>query len=333
MVHRLRSYALLLVAVMAVGTVGYHVIEGASGWDAFYMTVITLTTVGYREVFPLSTAGEAFTVLVLAAGVGLLLITATELARGIVEGELQSFLGQTRRSRMLEKLSGHEIVCGWGRMGQAVVDELRRARRQVVTVEKHVDKLRQLDAAGLLFVAGDATEEAVLRRAGVERARGLVACLNDDAHNVYTVLTARSLNPNLFIVARASEPGAEARLLRAGADRVMNPYRLGGARLAHMLAKPGVVDFLDVSLQADGGEQLVLEQLAVAQEGPLAGRSLAEVDLRRRFRVAVVSVQRGADMIPNPDPEMRLEAGDLLVVLGTRGDLDAFERGAAPAQP
>jgi len=328
-VHRLRRYIVLLVAVMVLGTVGYHALEGAPLWDAFYMTVITLTTVGFHEVFPLSTRGQVFTVLLLAGGFGVILVTATELARGIVEGELRGLLGQTRRSRMLDKLSGHEIVCGWGRMGQAVVDELRRARREVVTVEKHPDKLQQLDAAGLLYVAGDATEEAVLRRAGVERARGLVACLNDDAHNVYTVLTARSLNPALFIVARASEPGAEARLLRAGADRVMNPYRLGGTRLAHMLAKPGVVDFLDVSLRAEGGEQLVLEQLAVAPTGPLAGRSLAEVDVRRRFRVAVVSLQRGATLIPNPDPQMRLEAGDLLVVLGTRGDLDAFERGAA----
>ncbi len=331
MTRRLFRYGLLLTAVVAFGTCGYHLVEGASLWDSFYMTVITLTTVGYREVFPLSRAGEAFTVVLLAVGIGLLLTAATELARGIVEGELRSVFGVNRRSRMLERLQNHEVVCGWGRMGQAVVEELVRARRQVVAVERHPDRLRELEAQGLLHVAGDATEERVLRAAGVERARGLVACLDDDAHNVYTVLTARSLNPGLFIVARATEDGAEERLRRAGADRVMNPYRLGGLRLAHMLAKPGVVDFLDFSLRPASGEQLLLEQLAVTESSPLAGKSLAELDLRRRHRLAVVSLQRGATLIPNPDPTLRLEVGDLLVVLGSRQDLDRFETGTAGA--
>jgi voltage-gated potassium channel len=326
-ISRLTRYGLLLLGVLASGTIGYRLVEGAGWWDSFFMTIITLTTVGYQEVFPLSTRGEAFTVALLFLGFGLLLVTATEVARGVVEGELRSFLGQARRSRMLERLSGHEIVCGWGRMGHAVVEELTRARRDVVTVEKSPDKIRNLEALGLTFVAGDATEEGVLRAAGVSRARGLVACLNDDAHNVYTVLTARSLNPALFIVARASEEGAEDRMLRAGANRVMNPYRLGGARLAHMLAKPGVVDFLDFSLQPASGEQLLLEQLVVAPDGLLVGKTLVEIDLRRRYRVAVVSLQRGATVIPNPDPGLRLEAGDVLVVLGTRGDLDTFEKG------
>ncbi|NWG00354.1 MAG: potassium channel protein [Thermoanaerobaculaceae bacterium] len=327
MPRRLSRYVLLLAAVLAFGTLGYRLVEGAPLWDCFYMTVITLTTVGYHEVFPLSLAGEAFTVVLLAVGIGLLLTAATELARSIVEGELRSVLGSSRRSRMLERLQDHEVVCGWGRMGQAVVAELVRARRQVVTVERHPDRIRELEAAGLLHVAGDATEERTLRAAGVHRARGLVACLDDDAHNVYTVLTARSLNPNLFIVARATEEGAEGRMLRAGADRVMNPYRLGGLRLAHMLAKPGVVDFLDFSLQPSSGEHLLLEQLSVTENSPLAGKSLAELDLRKRHRVAVVSLHRGSTLIPNPDPALRLQVGDLLVVLGNRHDLDRFETG------
>lgn len=329
MAPRLAHSALLLASVIVFGTVGYMLIEGAAWWDSLFMTVITLTTVGYQEVFPLSTRGEVFTVILLVVGFGLLLFTATEVARGVVEGELRSLLGHARRSRMLERLSGHEIVCGWGRMGQAVVDELQRGGRRVVTVERNPDKIRSLEALGHTYVAGDATEEAVLRAAGVERARGFVACLNDDAHNVYAVLTARSINPGLFIVARASEEGAEDRMIRAGANRVMNPYQLGGARLAHMLAKPSVVDFVDFSMKTQGGGQLLLEQLLLAPGSVLAGKTMAEIDLRRRFRVAVVGLERDNQVIPNPEPDRRLEAGDVLVVLGTRADLDAFERGAA----
>lgn len=332
MPRSLARSALALAGVIAIGTTGYSLIEGASWWDAFFMTIITLTTVGYQEVFPLSTAGEVFTVALLVVGFGLLLFTTVEVARRVVEGEVRSLLGQARRSRMLGKLSGHEIVCGWGRMGQAVAEELRRSRRRVVIVERSPEKIRTLERLGLTFVAGDATDEGVLREAGAERARGFVACLNDDAHNVYAVLTARSINPGLFIVARASEEGAEGRLLRAGANRVVNPYQIGGARLAHMLAKPGVVAFLDSSMTTQEGGQLVLEQVQVAADSPLAGRTLAETDLRRRHRVAVVSLLRGGQILPNPEADLRLAAGDVLVVLGARADLDVFENGvAAPA--
>src|SRR4029079_9959234 len=183
---------------------------------------------------------------------GLLLFILTEAARAVFAGELNEVFGRVRRLRMLEKMSGHEIVCGYGRMGQAVVIELLRSGRPVVVIERDPDKLRRLMGAGLSVVDGDATSEEVLRSAGTARARGLVACLNDDAHNVYTVLTARSLNPKLFIVARAGEENAESGMLRARADRVVTPYQLGVLRLAHMLAKPAVVDFLDVSLPVAG---------------------------------------------------------------------------------
>jgi voltage-gated potassium channel len=194
-----------------------------------------------------------------------------------------------------------------------------------VVVERNPEKVAQLREMGLPVVAGDATREELLAQAGVLRARGLVACLADDAHNVYTVLTARSLNPQLFIVARASEEGSENRLLRAGADRVVNPYRLGGLRLAHMLVKPAVVNFLDVSL-GPRGEELQLEEAPVRAGSGLAHKSLQELELRRRFGVGVVAVQRGTTLIPNPEADFRLAEGDVLVVLGTRRSLSAFEK-------
>lgn len=312
---RLRTALLVLAAVFLVGTAGYVLIEGASWWDAFYMTAITITTVGYREVFPLSAAGQAFTVLLLLFGIGTLLFLLTEASRHVIEGELRHALGRARRTRMIEKLTGHEIVCGWGRMGQAVVEALQRDGRPFVVIESSPDKVRRLLALRVNVVEADATSEAALRSAHVERARGLVACLSDDAHNVYVTLTARWLNPKLFIVARVAEAGAEDRLRRAGADRVVNPYALGGTRLAHLLVKPAVVDFLDVSSSL-GAEQLVLEEVRLAAAGPFAGRTLAQADLRRRFGIAVVAVKRAVQLLPNPEPSFAFEADDVLVVLG-----------------
>ena len=322
---RLARSALLLAAVFAAGTAGFRLTERVPWWDAFYRTVLVVTTVGFNEISTLSRAGQVLTVALLAGGLGLLLLVATDVGRSVVEGEVREALGQVRRSRMIERLSGHEIVCGWGRMGQAVVDELRRAQCTVVIIESKPEKVQRLKELAVPVVAGDATNEAVLRSAGIERARGLVACLNDDAHNVYTVLTARSLSPDLFIVARASEEGAEERLARAGATRVVNPYRNGGMRLAHLLVKPTVVDFLDFSLGAGRVPGLELEQVRLASSSPLVGSTLAEADLRRRYGIGVVAVQRGATLFPNPEPNLALADGDVLVVLGVPAHLEEFE--------
>jgi voltage-gated potassium channel len=322
---RFRTGLALIAGVMLAGTVGYVVIEGASWWDAFYMTVITITTVGYREVFPLSRAGEIFTVVLLLVGIGTLLSLLTEASRHVIEGELGVALGRARRTRMIEKMSGHEIVCGFGRMGQAVVEALKDGKRPFLVIEKDHEKVRQLLALGVAVVEGDATNEAVLKSAHVERARGLVACLADDAHNVYVTLTARALVPDLFIVARVAESGAEERLKRAGANRVVNPYVLGGTRLAHLLLKPAVVDFLDITA-ATGVEQLELEEVVIGAQGPLTGKTIADSDLRRRFGLAVVAVKRGPRLLPNPGPELAFAADDVLVVLGQRAQVTAFER-------
>ena len=321
---RLRSGLSALAVVFLGGTTGYVLIERASWWDAFYMTAITISTVGFKEVFPLSMAGQAFTVVLLLCGIGTLLMLLTEASRHVIEGELRTALGRARRTRMIEKLSGHEIVCGWGRMGQAVVEALKQRGRAFVVVERNPEKVRRLLALGVNVVEADATSEDALRSAHVERARGLVACLDDDAHNVYVSLTARWLNPRLFIVARVAEAGAEDRLRRAGADRVVNPYALGGMRLAALLVKPAVVDFLDVSASPDD-EQLEMEEARLGAAGPITGRTLAEADLRRKFGIAVVAVKRGTALLPNPDPDFRFEIGDVLVVLGRRDQVAAFE--------
>ena len=263
--YRLARATALVLGLFLAGAAGYRAVEGAPWLDAFYMTVITITTVGFGHVFPLSPAGQVLTVALLGAGIGVFLFLASEVGRSIMEGELQRYLGHVRRVRMIERMSGHDVVCGYGRMGRAAVDALRRAGRPVVVVEARSELTGDLAEGGCPVVTGDATREASLRAANVEHASGLVCCLADDANNLYTVLTARSLNPDLVIVARAAGDGAEQRILQAGADEVVNPYQLGGARLAHLLfGSAGARRASSTALPAPGGSS-----------GPASGRESA----------------------------------------------------------
>jgi voltage-gated potassium channel len=320
---RLLRATVLVVGLFLAGMVGYMVVEGAPWFDALYMTVITITTVGFAEAFPLSQTGQALTMLLLVAGLGIFFFLASEIGRSIMEGELRHYLGRVRRSRMIERMSGHEIVCGYGRMGRAVVDELRHAGRQVVVVDTRVTRMQEVAELGLPAVTGDATLEATLLSANAQHARGLVSCLNDDAYNVYTVLTARSLNQNLFIVARATEEGAERRILQAGADRVVNPYHLGGARLAHLVVKPAIVNFFDASV---GGSELQLDQTSIGADSSIAGKTLAEASIRQRWGLSVVAVQRDDEVATTPPADFRLQVGDLMVVFGSRLQIQAFDK-------
>jgi voltage-gated potassium channel len=272
--YRLARATALVLGLFLVGAIGYTLIEGVPWWDAFYMTVITITTVGFGHVFPLSPAGQVLTVALLGAGIGVFLFLASEVGRSIMEGELQRYLGHVRRVRMIERMSGHDVVCGYGRMGRAAVDALRRAGRSVVVVEARSELTGDLAEGGCPVVTGDATQEAALRAANVERASGLVCCLADDANNLYTVLTARSLNPALVIVARAAGDGAEQRMRQAGADEVVNPYRLGGARLADLLVEPaGARDGPQAEPQATigGPEVRAAASSTPTPPGPLPG--------------------------------------------------------------
>ena len=263
--YRLARATALVLGLFIAGAAGYRLVEGVPWWDAFYMTVITITTVGFGHVFPLSPAGQALTVALLGTGIGVFLFLASEVGRSIMEGELRRYLGHVRRVRMIERMSGHYVVCGYGRMGRAAVDALRRAGRPVVVVEAGSELTDELAEGGCPVVTGDATREASLRAANLEHASGLVCCLADDANNLYTVLTARSLNPDLVIVARAAGDGAEQRILQAGADEVVNPYQLGGERLAQLLFGPaGAQRASSTALPAPAGSS-----------GPASGREPA----------------------------------------------------------
>jgi voltage-gated potassium channel len=322
----------LLVFIVAGGTGGYVVIEGWSAWDAFYMTIITITTVGYQEVHPLSRAGEAFTVLLLVGGVGAALYAFTLVATIVVEGGLPNRLQRRRRERMLETLKDHFIVCGYGRIGSIVAQQFRTQQIPFVVIERSAERLHAAIDEGALAVEADASSEEVLKRVGIDRARGFVAAVGTDAENVYAVLSARVMRPDLFIVGRAETEDAARKLKRAGADRVISPYQIGAVQMAQMALRPAVVDFFDLATSA-GNLELSMEQIAIAPASPLADQSILDANLRQRYGVIVVGIQReDRRMAFNPEPDTAIRAGDKLVVLGRPESLKRLELHAAGAK-
>ncbi len=319
----------LLCAVTAGGTVGYMVIEGWNAWDAFYMSVITITTVGYKEVHELSFNGQVLTVLLLFGGVGAALYTFTLLATVVVEGGLPKRLQRRRQARMLETIKDHFIICGYGRIGSIIARQFQRQQVPLVVVERDPERMQAALEHGALAVEADASREDVLKRVGIERARGLIAVVGTDAENVYAVLSARVLRPDLFIVGRAETEDAAIKLRRAGADRVLSPYQIGGIQIANAALRPAVVDFMDLATGTDNLE-LSMEEIAIAETSALAGHTLVAANLRQRFGVIVVGIQRrDRRMEFNPASDIMIQAGDKLVVLGQADSLKQLESEAA----
>lgn len=326
-----RLVALLIAAVIVVGTAGYVLIEGWSVWDAFYMTVITITTVGYGEVHPLSRLGQVFTVVIILTGVGSFFYAFTLFMALLAGGHLVERRERKRLARMLENLTDHFILCGFGRMGEIIAREFARQNVPFVIIERNPDRMHVAMDQGFLVVEADASNEDVLRRVRIDRARGFVAAVSTDAENVYAVLSARLLKPDLFIVGRAETEDARTKLKRAGADRVISPYHIGGLQLAQTALRPAVVDFVQLATSSDNMD-LNLEQVHIADGSPLDGRSLIEAGLRQRFGVVVVGIRRAdGKMDFNPEPETAMRAGDDLVVLGRAGSLKELETAAEAA--
>jgi voltage-gated potassium channel len=323
-----RLVALLILAVMAVGTTGYVLIERWSWFDAFYMTVTTITTVGYQEVHPLSTAGRAFTIVIILGGVGTFFYGFTQFTALIAGGHFAERRERRRHARMLDNLTDHFVLCGFGRMGEIIAREFSRQRVPFIVIERDTDRVHRAMEQGFLAVEADASNEDVLRRVRIDRARGLVAAVSTDAENVYAVLSARLMKPDLFIVGRAETDDARAKLKRAGADRVISPYHIGGLQLAQTALRPAVVDFVTLATSSDNME-LNLEQVHLTAGSPLVGRSLLDAGLRQKYGVVVVGIRRqDGQMDFNPAPEASMRAGDDLVVLGRSESLRNLEAAA-----
>jgi len=323
---------LLLVPVLllSVGTLGYMSIEGWSAADALYMTVITVTTVGYLEVHPLDPAGRAFTMGLALGGVFTLFYAATATISAIVTGRARGDIWRQRMERTLAELSDHVIVCGMGRMGRFICREFSNLEMPFVVIDRDGGLFEGFDLPHGIPLVGDATSDEVLRKAGVDRARVLVTVAASDADNLFITMSARLLNDKLNIVARAEEEGAEKKLMRAGASRVVSPYMIGGERMTQAVLRPAVIDFLELATRADYME-LQIEEVVVQAGGALAGMLIRDPRIRSELGIIVVAVKRAdGTMAFNPEPDLALAEGDTLIALGHRKQLEELERLAQP---
>ena len=317
--RRLAGAVAALVVVLAVGTVGYLLL-GFTVLDALYQTVTTVATVGFREVQPFGAAEQIFTMVLILVGAGAVLYAFSVLVETILEGRLNELLGRRRMEQTIASMQGHVIICGWGRVGRAIGTELAEAGRPIVVIDAEPEAL---DGA-VHAVVGDATEDDILRRAGIDRASALVAAADSDAANSFITLSARALNPTLFIVARTRSSDSDDKLSRAGADRVVNPQSIGGARMAAFVLRPHVAAFLDVVMQ-ERTLEFRLEEVPIREPSALVGRTLRDASIRDRTGALVLALRddRG-NFLTNPDPDTALDAGQVVIAIGTQDELDAL---------
>ena len=325
LLRHLRIAVGLLFTVIITGTIGYTLIEGWAPLDSLYMTIITITTVGFREVHPLSGSGKVFTLFIIVGGVSASAYTLGSIVEFMVEGYFSDILGGQMMKRKISALKDHYIICGFGRVGEQIAREFKRTGVPFVVLDSNPDVKKYLDAEEVLYIQGNASDDNVLKDAGIERAKGLVSVVDGDEDNVYVTLSARGLNPNLFIIARANLEGSESKLKRAGADRVVSPYSLGGRRIASMILKPVVSDFLDTVMH---GEELEfqLQEIKVGHDSRVADKTIKESEVRKLSGAYILSIQRSSGKFEtNLSKSTKIHGGDKLVVIGTRDQLDKLQ--------
>jgi voltage-gated potassium channel len=323
--RQLTKLLFALAAIAVVGTVGFMAIEEMSIVDAVYMTVITISTVGFGEIHTLTPEGRLFTIALVAAGVGIIGYRLGTMIEFVVGGQLSGIYRRRNMDRRIDRLRGHFIICGYGRVGEAVAREFGRHQAPFVVIDQGRESLSRLADAGYLFVEGDATVDEVLIAAGVERAAGLVAAVDSDAANTFVTLSARVLNPDLFIVARSNSDESLSKLEKAGASKVISPYSVSGRRMATMLLKPLVTDYLEVVTGA-GELEFRVEEFALNATCEVVGRSIRELDIRNRTGASILAVRHGSGHFDtNPDPNLVLSEEDTVVAIGTPEEMVRLE--------
>ena len=323
--HLVVSIILSLV-ILFIGTAGYMVIEGWTFLDALYMTVITISTVGYREINQVGDAGRIFTILLVVIGVGFTLYVAAAVVQFMVEGRIRIIMGRRRLDQKINRLKNHYVVCGYGRIGRVICRNLKRKPFDVVAVEVSPDLIPEMDADGILYVAGDASDEASLIKAGIHRAKGLVAALATDTDNVFLVLTARQLAPDLTIIARASQESVKRKFQAAGADSVESPYEMGAVSMAHHIIRPTVTNFLDLAFEHQR-KDIQMEEIPVSESSNLVNLQLKDSGIRQNYNLIIIAVKKpDGNMLFNPSFETVIMPNDTVIAVGEEDNLHKLEK-------
>ncbi len=319
---KLRVSLTMLIAVLIFGTACYYYVENMSIFEAFYMTMITISTVGFSEIKPLSPQGRIVTMIIISFGITLGAYTIGMIIRIFIEGELKKSFGRRKMESKISKLRNHYIVCGFGRIGELICRELHLSNIRFVVIEKDPQVIEKLENEKYLFLPMDSTSEEALIKAGIMDAKGLVTAVTHDADNVFIILTAKGLRPDIFVLSRSSDVKNEGKLIRAGASRVVSPYLIGGRRMAQMLIKPTVTDFIDIAMM-NNNLDLVMEEAKIRTRSELIGKNLMESNLRQDYGVIIVAIKKKiGGMVFNPIPTETFEAEDIIVVLGKREDMN-----------
>lgn len=319
--NRLRIAVIVLIGTIAFGTIGLHIFEDMPFFDAFYMTIITISTVGFSEIKPLSYLGRIITIIIIISGITIGAYAIGTLLRMFIEGELSKIFGRRKLEKNISAMKGHFIICGFGRIGSIICKELREENIPFIVIEEDPSKNSELEKEGYLYINMDATSEEALTKAGIKNAKGIVTAVRSDANNVFITLTAKGLRPDIFVLSRASDVKNEAKLIKAGASRVVSPYLLGGRRMAEVLKRPTVVDFIDVAT-SNRHLGLLMEEARVGPQSPMVGKNLIDSRLRQNYGVIIVAIKKSSgQMIFNPQPSEKLDADDVIVVIGKKEDL------------
>lgn len=323
---RLKIALSLVATIFLAGTVGFHYFEGWTIVDSFYVTVTTLSTVGYGDFVPRTFQGKLFTISIIILGVGAILYSFGLVSEMVIEGRLRRLLGRGKMERMINKLHNHYIICGCGRIGFLICRELAAEKVPYVVIDNNPEVIQKMEDEGFVYCKGDATQDKTLIEAGIKRAKGVICVLPSDAENLYIILTAKELNRDVYILSRSEEEKSEHRLLRAGADRVMSPYTLGGVRMAMAILRPAMLDFIEITTSRQSLE-LRMEELSMSEGCSYIGQTLETSGIRKAFGLIIIAVKKGSDkMIFNPMANYIIEKGDCLIAIGEDENVQRFTK-------
>jgi voltage-gated potassium channel len=323
---KLKVAFLILISMIIIGTLGFHFIEGWNMLESLYTTMTTMSTVGYGDFYPKTAAGQVFTIFLIIFGVGSMLYTIGLLAESMVEGRIRSIMGWGKMDKTIKRMNNHYIICGCGRIGFLISKELADGKVDFVVVDNNPEVIQKIGEEGFVYFRGDAIHDKCLIGAGIKRARGIVCVLPTDAQNLYVILTAKELNPDIWILSRSEEEESEHRLLRAGANRVMSPYTLGGNRMAMAILRPAMLDFIEITTRRQSLE-LRMDELEICDGSPLIGKSLEDSEIRQRYGLIIVAVKKDSGkMIFNPVANYVIQKGDKLIALGEDENVSKFSQ-------